>query len=69
MTASLSSAPPHFSNHVVYDRPLLSKNNRNHCVKTLVKNRGTACLPKEDTEDAILAVISLLTWINAPPFF
>ena len=28
MTASLSSAPPLFSNYVAYDRPPLSKNNR-----------------------------------------
>ena len=58
MTASLSSAPPLFSNHVAYDRPPLSKNNRNHCVKALVKKRGAACLPKEDAEDDISAFMS-----------
>ena len=69
MTASLSSAPPLFSNHVAYDRPPLSKNNRNHCVKALVKKRGTACLPKEDAKDEILAFMSRLTWMNASSFF
>ena len=69
MTASLSSAPPLFSNHVTYDRPPLSKNNRNHCVKALVKKRGAACLPKEDAEDDISAFMSRLTWMNASPFF
>jgi len=38
-------------------------------VKALVKKRGAACLPKEDAKDAILAVISPLTWMNAAPFF
>ena len=37
MTASLSSAPPLFSNHGAYDRPPLSKNNRIHCVKALLR--------------------------------
>ena len=69
MTASLSSAPPLFSNHVAYNRPPLSKNNWNHCVKAFVKKRGTACLPKEDAEDAISAVMSPSTWMNASPFF
>ena len=69
MTASLSSAPPLFSNHGAYDRPPLSKNNRNHCVKALVKKRGAACLPKEDAEDDISAFMSRLTWMNASPFF
>ena len=59
MTASLSSAPPLFSNHVAYDRPPLSKNNWNHCVKALVKKRGATCLPKEDAEDDISAFMSL----------
>ena len=69
MTASLSSAPPLFSNHVAYDCPPLSKNNRNHCLKAFVKKRGTACLPKEDAEDDISAFMSRLTWMNASPFF
>ena len=69
MTASLSSAPPLFSNHGAYDRPPLSKNNRIHCVKVFVKKRGAACLPKEDAEDDISAFMSPLTWMNAAPFF
>ena len=69
MTTSLSSAPPLFSNHGAYDCPPLSKNNRNHCVKALVKKGGAACLPKEDAEDAILAPLSRLTWMNASTFF
>ena len=69
MTASFSSAPPLFSNPGAYDRPPLSKNNRNHGVKALVKKRGAACLPKEDAEDDISAVMSHLTWMNASAFF
>ena len=34
-----------------------------------LKKRGTTHLPKEDAKDAILTVISPLTWINATPFF
>ena len=69
MTASLSSAPPLFSNRGLNDCPPLSKNNRTHCVKALVKKRGAACLPKEDAEDDISAFMSRLTWMNASPFF
>ena len=68
MTASLSTAPPHFSNHVTYDRPPLFRNNRNHYLKALVKKRGAAYLPKEDAEDDISAFMSLLTWMNVSTF-
>jgi len=37
-------------------------------VKALVKKRGAACLPKEDAEDDISAIMSRLTWMNASPF-
>jgi len=38
-------------------------------MKALVKKRGEACLPKEDSEDAVSAFISSLTWWIASTFF
>ena len=63
-TASLSSPLLFFSNRVTNNCSPLSKNNRNHRVKTLVKKRGAACLPKKDAEDDISAFMSPLSRLS-----
>ena len=57
-----------FSNRVTNNCSPLSKKNRNHCVKALVKKRGAACLPKKDAGDDISAFMSRLLVCMLLPF-